>query len=181
MDPICPELIIQETPLSSIHPPGSIVLRHLGERHQVRSRSWLDMPCSEPASLLPNIHISGIGPAFERIEIGKFDRENEAITVWLRPAKFDLAITVLAIYKERIAFPVSLCFMDLILFRFRSRVIFLKLAEVPSLNFIVGILLDLFLKLVLPVVIILERSPFPPSFKVSPGLDDPNVGNGQLM
>src|SRR5690349_10578125 len=110
------------------------------------------MPRSEPASLLPNIYIFGIWPAFKRIEIGKFHRENKAITIRLRPAKFNLAITVPAIYIELIAFPVGLCFVDFILFRFRSRVILLELAEVPSLNLIVGILLDLFLKLVLPVV-----------------------------
>src|SRR5512134_1797349 len=139
------------------------------------------MPRSEPASLLPNIHIFGIGPAFKRIEIGKFDGENESMTIRLRPAKFDLAITVPAIYKELIAFPVGLCFVAFILFRFRSRVIFLKLAEVTSLNFIVCILLDLFLKLVLPVVIILERSPFPPAFTGIPSQDVPDVSDGQFM
>src|SRR5688572_15145974 len=94
-----------------------------------RSRSWLEMPRSEPTPLLPNIHIFGIGPAFERIEIGKFDRENETMTIRLRPAKFNLAITGSATYKKFIVLPVGLCFVDFILFRFRSRVIFLKLAE----------------------------------------------------
>src|SRR5687767_1946874 len=146
-----------------------------------RSRSWLDMPRSEPTPLLPNIHIFRIGPVFKRIEIRKFHGENEAMTIWLRPAKFNLAITALAIYKKFIVLPVSLFFVEFILFRFRSRVIFLKLAEVPSLNFIVCVFLDLFLKLVLPVVMILERSPFLPAFTGIPSLDVPNVSDGQFM
>src|SRR5690349_1468695 len=83
-------------------------------RPSVQSQSWLDMSNSEPASLLPNIHIFGIGPAFERIEIRKLDGENEPMTIGLRPAKFNLAITVLAIYKELIACPVGLCLVGFI-------------------------------------------------------------------
>src|ERR1043165_3056793 len=139
------------------------------------------MPCPEPTSLLPDIHIFRIGPAFERIEIRKFNGENETIPIRLRPAKFDLAITTLAIYQKFIVLPVGFCFVDFIFFRFRSRVIFLKLAEVPSLSFIVCILLDFFLKLVLPVMIIPERSPFPPAFTVIPSLDAPNVSDGQFI
>src|ERR1043165_8111180 len=139
------------------------------------------MPCPEPTSLLPDIHIFRIGPAFERIEIRKFNGENEAIPIRLRPTKFDLTIAALAIYKKFIVFPVGLCFVDFILLRFRSRVIFLESAEVPSHHFCVCILLDLFLKLVLPVVIIPERSPFPPAFTVIPSLDAPNVSDGKCM
>ena len=117
----------------------------------------------------------------QRIEIREFDRKNETATIGLRPAKFDLAITIAAIYKELIAFPVGIGFMDFICFRFRSRVVLLELAEVASLDFIVFIGLDLFLELILPVVIILERSPFAPAFTVGPSLDVPDVSNKQFM
>src|SRR5215211_7173286 len=90
----------KEIPRRILRRPSNFCLRHLEEVHQLRSRSWLDMPCSKPASLLPDIHVFGIRPAFERLEIGKFNGENESMPVRLRPAKFDLALTVPAMYEK---------------------------------------------------------------------------------
>jgi hypothetical protein len=118
---------------------------------------------SDPAPLLPDFPIFGIRPAFSRIEVGKFDRKNETAPVRLRPAKFDLAITIIAIYKKLIVFPVGLWLEDFIYFRFRIGIVRLELTEVASLDLRIRFILILFLKFKLPVVAGFERSPFPPA------------------
>ncbi len=139
------------------------------------------MSRSEPASLLPCIDIFRVRPTFTRIEIRTLNRQNETATIRPGPSEFNLAIAIPAIYKKLIAFPFGLGFIDFIFFRFRIRVVLLELTEVASLNFVVGIFFNLFLELILPMVVILERSSFPPAFAFSPGLDGPNVSNDQFM
>ena len=59
--------------------------------------SWLGMSFSEPASLLPNIHVFGIRPYFSGHEIGTFNGIYAPATIGLGPAKLDLTIAARAI------------------------------------------------------------------------------------
>ena len=135
----------------------------------------------DPTLLLPVIQIFGVREVFRWVEVRKFYRKNETATVWLRPAEFNLTITILTIDKELIAFPVRLCLENFIFFRFRSSVIFLILAEVTPLNFSVRFFLDLLLKLILPMVIIFKRSLFLPALTVLSGQEAPNMCNDQSV
>ena len=56
-----------------------------------------------------------------------------------------------------------------IFLRLRIRIVFRKLAEVPSFNFSVVIFLYLFLEFKAPEMVCLKRTPLLPSFAISPG------------
>ena len=135
----------------------------------------------EPTLFLPGIQISGLWPDFPWNEVRTFHWKYSPISVGLRPAKFDLPIAVCAINIKLVTFRVALLFEYFIFFRFRSRVIFCKLAEVASLNFIASIFLNFLFKLKLPGVIIFERPPFLPAFSIRASQGCPNVSHSQTL